>query len=180
LNPSLYGQKVTWTATVTSSGSVTPTGTVKFMWSTYTIGSATLNASGIATLTKSNLNADPYPLVAVYVGDAANLGSTSPILNQVILQTTSAATITSSLNPSKQGQAVTFTATITSPTVIPTGPLTFTAGKEVLGTAQLSNGVAKFTTSTLAVGSTVITATYYGSSNIAKSSASLTQTVQQK
>jgi hypothetical protein len=150
------------------------------MWSTYTIGSTTLNASGIATLTKSNLNADPYPLVAVYVGDAANLGSTSPILNQVILQTTSAATITSSLNPSKQGQAVTFTATITSPTVIPTGPLTFTAGKEVLGTAQLSNGVAKFTTSTLAVGSTVITATYYGSSNIVKSSASLTQTVQQK
>ncbi len=180
LNPSLYGQKVTWTATVTSSGSVTPTGTVKFMWSTYTIGSAVLNASGIATLTKSNLNADPYPLVAVYGGDTMNLGSTSPIVNQSILQTTSAAAITSSLNPSKQGQAVTFTATITSPTVIPTGPVTFTAGKTVLGTAQLSNGVAKFTTSTLTVGSTVITATYYGSSNIAKSSASLTQTVQQK
>jgi hypothetical protein len=180
LNPSLYGQPVTWTATVTSSGSVVPTGTVKFMWSGYSIGSATLNASGIATLTKSTLNADPYPLVAMYVGDTANLGSTSPVLNQVILQTTSSATIVSSLNPSKQGQAVTFTATITSPTVTPTGPVTFTAGKTVLGTGQLSGGKAKFTTSTLAVGSTVITATYYGSSNIAKSSASLTQTVQRK
>jgi hypothetical protein len=180
LNPSLYGQPVTWTATVTSSGSVVPTGTVKFMWSGYSIGSATLNASGIATLTKSTLNADPYPLVAMYVGDTANLGSTSPVLNQVILQTTSSATIVSSLNPSKQGQAVTFTATITSPTVTPTGPVTFTAGKTVLGTGQLSGGKAKFTTSTLAVGSTVITATYYGSSNIAKSSASLTQVVQRK
>jgi hypothetical protein len=150
------------------------------MWSGYSIGSATLNASGIATLTKSTLNADPYPLVAMYVGDAANLGSTSPVLNQVILQTTSAATITSSLNPSQQGQAVTFTATITSPTVIPTGPVTFMAGKTVLGTGQLSGGKAKFTTSTLAVGSTVITATYYGSSNVAKSSASLTQVVQRK
>jgi hypothetical protein len=102
------------------------------------------------------------------------------VLNQVILQTTSAATITSSLNPSQQGQAVTFTATITSPTVIPTGPVTFMAGKTVLGTGQLSGGKAKFTTSTLAVGSTVITATYYGSSNVAKSSASLTQVVQRK
>ncbi len=58
LNPSIYGQKVTWTATVTSSGSVTPTGKVQFTWSGYTIGSATLDSSGVATLTRSNLNAD--------------------------------------------------------------------------------------------------------------------------
>ncbi len=177
LNPSIYGQKVTWTATVTSSGSITPTGKVKFTWSGYTIGSATLNSSGVATLTKSNLNADAYPLTAVYVGDANNLGSTSVVLNQVVLETTSTATLTSSPNPSTQGQAVTFTATITSPTVTPTGPVTFAVGKTVLGTAQLSAGKAKFTTSTLAVGSTKVTATYYGNSNIAKSSASVTQTV---
>ena len=62
LNPSIYGQKVTWTATVTSSGSIKPTGKVNFTWSGYTIGSATLNSSGVATLTRSNLNADTYPL----------------------------------------------------------------------------------------------------------------------
>ena len=99
------------------------------------------------------------------------------MLNQVVLQTTSSATLTSSPNPSAQGQAVTFTATITSPTVIPTGPVTFMAGTKILGTAQLSGGKAKFTISTLAVGSTKVTATYYGNSNIAKSSASVTQTV---
>jgi hypothetical protein len=179
LNPSIYGQSVTWTATVTSSGSVTPTGKVRFTWSGYTIGSATLNNGGVATLSRSNLNADPYPLTSVYAGDSANLGSTSVVLNQVVLQTTTSATLTSTPNPSASGQAVTFTATITSPTVMPTGPVTFAVGKTVLGTAQLSGGKAKFTISALAVGSTKVTATYYGNSNIAKSSASVTQTVHQ-
>lgn len=133
----------------------------------------------MATLTRSNLNADTYPLTAVYLGDANNARSTSPVLNQVVTETTSAATLTSSPNPSTQGQAVTFTPKITSPTVTATGPVTFTAGKTVLGTAQLSSEKAKFTTSTLAVGSTNVTVTYYGDSNIAKSSASVTQRVQQ-
>lgn len=179
LNPSIYGQKVSWTATVMESGSVAPTGRVKFEWGSYSIGTATLNASGVATLTGSNLNADSYPLLAVYVGDASNRPSVSAILNQTVQQTTSTATLSSSPNPSTQGELVTFTAKITSPTVAAvTGPVTFTAGEKVLGTAQLSGGKAKFTTSTLAVGSNKVTATYYGDSNIAGSSASVTQTVQ--
>jgi hypothetical protein len=151
---------------------------VKFIWNGYTIGSATLNSGGVATLSNSNFNAGTYPLTAVYAGDANNLESTSSVLIQVVTQTASSATLTLSPNPSTSGQAVTFTATITSPTVKPTGPVTFSAGTTVLGTAQLSSGKAKFTTSTLAVGSIEVTATYYGDSNIAKSSASVTQTVQ--
>jgi uncharacterized repeat protein (TIGR03803 family) len=180
LNPSIYGQKVIFTATVTTSGSLSPTGTVAFTWrgGLYTIGIATLNSSGVATLIKSNLNADTYPLNAVYKGDANNLGSWSPVLNQLVLQTRCAAAITSSANPSTLGQAVTFTARITSPTVTPTGPVTFAAGKTVLGTAQLSGGKATLTISSLAAGSTKVNATYYGDSNIAKSSASVIQTVQ--
>jgi uncharacterized repeat protein (TIGR03803 family) len=178
LNPSIYGQKVTWTATVTSSGSITPTGTVRFTWSGYTIGSATLNSSSVGALTKSNLNADAFPLTAVYAGDANSLGSTSAVLTQVVQQTTSAAAITSLPNPSTQGQAVTFTAKISSPTVVPTGPVTFTAGKTVLGTAQLGSGHARLTISSLPVGSTKVTVTYNGDSNIAKSLASVNQTVQ--
>ena len=156
---------------------IIPTGNVSFTWGR-NLGTVALNASGVATLTRSNLNAYTYPLTAVYVGDANNLGSTSNVVSQVITQATSSATLTSSPNPSSAGQLVTFTATITSPTVKPTGPVTFSVGKTVLGTAQLSGGKAKFTTSTLAVGSTKVTATYYGNSNIAASSASVTQTVQ--
>ena len=179
LNPSIYGQEVRFTATVTTTGSAPPTGKVLFTWSGYNVGSAILNSSGVAALTNSNLNADYYPLTAVYLGDANNPGSKSIVLNQVVKETTSAARISSSPNPSVQGEAVTFTAKITSPTVTATGPVTFTAGKTVLGTAQLSFGKAKFTTSTMAVGSTTVKATYYGDSNITRSSASVTQTVQQ-
>lgn len=178
LNPSIYGQKVTWTAAVTTTSSITPTGQVRFTWSGNTIGSATLNSSGVATLSKSNLNANTLPLTAMYVGDANNLGSTSAVLNQVVTRTTSTATLTSSPNPSTQGQPVTFTATISSPTVVPRGPVTFTSGKTVLGTAQLVSGKTKLTISSLSVGSTKVTATYNGDSDIAKSSASITQTVQ--
>ena len=121
----------------------------------------------------------PYPLVAVYLGDARNLSSPSVVLSQHVLQAKTAARVSSSANPSGAGQAVTFTATITSPTVTPTGPVTFTAGKQVLGTAQIVpwSHKATLTIATLPVGSTTIGVTYLGNSNVARSSAVLTQTV---
>lgn len=181
-NPSVYGQSVTFTARVITSGTLPPTGTVNFKWGngyvTHNIGTVTLNASGVAILTKSNLNAAVYNLVAAYSGDVNNLNSTSPVLNQTVLQTTSAATLSASANPAAYGHAVTFTAQITSPTVIPSGPATFTAGTVVLGTAQLVGGKATLTTSSLQPGATIVKVTYAGNSNIAKSSASLTEVVQ--
>lgn len=57
---------------MTTSGSVPATGRVNFTWGAYSIGAAQLDASGVATLTRSTVNADPfgapYPLVAVYLG----------------------------------------------------------------------------------------------------------------
>ena len=178
LNPSIYGQKVTWTAKVTTSGSTILTGKVKFTWSGHTIGSSALNSSGLVTLTKSNLNAFTYPLTAVYSGDTNNFGSTSTILSQIVEQTTSDAKLMSSPNPSTVGQAVTFTANITSPTVTAMGPVTFTLGKTTLGTVQLSGGKATFTTSSLPAGSNMIKVTYNGNSNVARSSAVVTQVVE--
>ena len=46
----------------------------------------------------------------------------------------------SSVNPSTVGQSVTFTATVTSPTTIPTGTVTFMDSSTVLGTGTLSSG----------------------------------------
>jgi hypothetical protein len=175
--PLIYGQSVTFIATVSSPGIAT--GEVAFMWSGYSLGSGTLDSKGVATLTRSNMNADTYPLTAVYRGDANNLSSTSGIMTLVIGQTTSSATLTSSPNPSNVGQSVTFTAKILSPTVRAKGPVTFTAGNTVLGTAQLGwNGEATLSISSLAAGSTTVTATYDGDSNIKGSSASVTQVVQ--
>ncbi len=175
LNPSTYGQLVTFRAMVSGSGVLT--GSVVFRLSTgNSLGSAVLT-NGVATLTRS-LNAGSHFVTAAYKGDATHLKSSSAVLNQVVRQAKTTATLASSANPSTLGQPVTFTAKISSPTVTPQGPVTFTAGNTMLGMAQLSAGKASLTTSSLPLGSTTITVTYSGNSNIGKTSASVAQAVQ--
>ena len=85
-NPSVFSASVAFTATVTGSA---PTGSVAF-----TADGATLTGCGavalptgiasskIATCSTSSLSAGTHSIVATYTGDAANSGSTSPILSQ--------------------------------------------------------------------------------------------------
>ncbi len=91
----------------------------------------------------------------------------------------SATTLISSLNPSALGQAVTFTATVTSSaTGTPTGTVTFQDAATTLGTGTLSGGTATFTTSGLGTGAHSITAIYGGDANFTGStSVVLTQTI---
>jgi hypothetical protein len=178
LNPSVYGQSIAFTAAVTVAGSTIPTGKVKLISGERTIGTATLDDKGEATFSQSKLNAADDPLAAVYVGDLNHSGSTSLVLDQIVQEATASARITSSQNPSAPGQAVTFTAKISSPTVTPTGQVTFTAGSTVLGTVQLAGGSAKITTSAMSVGTTQVVITYGGNSNITSSTAAVAQTVQ--
>jgi hypothetical protein len=93
----------------------------------------------------------------------------------------STTTLTSSPNPSEQGDPVTFTATIASfgRSGAPTGKVTFkdsTTGT-TLGHATLSSGVASLTTSSLATGTQTITATYGGDVWSASSHGSVSQVV---
>jgi hypothetical protein len=81
-------------------------------------------------------------------------------------------TLTSSPNPSTLGEAVTFTAMVTSGEGAPPDGETVSfmqGGKTVLGTGTLSGGSANFTTSALKVGNHSITADYSGDSDFAKS-----------
>jgi Bacterial Ig-like domain (group 3) len=89
------------------------------------------------------------------------------------------AIVASSHNPSNFGNPVTFTATITSASAIPTGSVTFQDSGTTLSTATLdANGQATYTTSALSAGSHSITATYIGNSSFsASTSAPLIQTV---
>ena len=88
-------------------------------------------------------------------------------------------TLTSSVNPSNVGQAVTFSAAVTSGAGTPSGTLTFKDGGTVIGTATLTSGTAALTTSSLALGAHSITASFVGSAGYTSStSAPLTQTVQ--
>lgn len=117
LNPSAYGEPVTFTATVTPQGSGTPTGTVTFSENGITLGTATLNASGQTTFTtNSAAQGNPLPrgtdsIVAQYGGDSTFASSTSAPLSEVVLA--QLVSITVSPNPATVaiGQAVQFTAT---------------------------------------------------------------------
>jgi hypothetical protein len=178
LNPSTYGQQVTFTATLTSGLGAPPDGeTVTFMKGTTVLGTGTLSG-GSASFTLSTLKAGTNSIKAVYSGDSNYATSTSKAVSQVVNKATTTTNLASSQNPSNFGQSVTFTASVTpqfSGTV--KGSVTFYDGATALKTVALSGGMAKFTTSTLTSGAHTITATYNGNANFIGSSASLTQTV---
>jgi co-chaperonin GroES (HSP10) len=69
VNPSDFGQSVTFTATV-SSGSGTPTGTVQFKDGGTNLGSAQALTNGTAQLTTSALASGSHVITADYSGDA--------------------------------------------------------------------------------------------------------------
>ncbi|HXN22870.1 MAG TPA: Ig-like domain-containing protein, partial [Candidatus Dormibacteraeota bacterium] len=82
-----------------------------------------------------------------------------------------ATTLSSSPNPSASGQAVTFTAMVTSGAGTPPNgeSVAFMKGARVLGTGTLVGGSASFTTSALPVGTNAIKAVYGGDTNFAAS-----------
>jgi hypothetical protein len=176
LNPSTFGAPVTFTATVTSADG-TPTGSVTFKNGTATLGSGTLS-SGKATLKTTTLSVGSHSITALYAGSSNFVTSTSSVLTQTVKRATSSTALTSSLNPSAFGAAVTFFATVTSTGGTPTGSVTFKNGTTTLGSGTLSSGKATFKTTTLSVGSHSITAVYAGSSYfVTSTSSALTQTV---
>ena len=79
-NPSNFGQSVKFTATVSSSGSGTPTGNVTFKDGGITLGSGTLSSA--ASFTTSTLTAGPHNITAVYGGATGFAGSTSSVLRR--------------------------------------------------------------------------------------------------
>ena len=180
-NPSSFNQPVTLTATVRSTTSGTPGGSVTFKDGSNTLGTGNLNSSGVANFTTSILPVGIHSLTAVYGGNANFTGSTSPVLTQTVNKAGSTTTLSSSINPSTFGQSVTFTAKVKPATSgTPTGTVTFKDGGTTLGTGSLnSSASATFTISTLGKGVHSITAAYGGDSKFAGStSATLTETVQ--
>jgi uncharacterized repeat protein (TIGR03803 family) len=83
LNPSTYGQSVTFTATVAPEFSGTPKGAVTFKSGSGTLGYATLTG-GAATFTTTALGVGTASIKAVYHGNASFSGSTSSVLRQVV------------------------------------------------------------------------------------------------
>jgi hypothetical protein len=177
-SPSLFGQGVTFTATVTPGHGTIPDGELVTFYDGKKVLASVALASGKAAFTTSTLSAKQHTIKGTYAGDATFKPSTGTV-TQVVSKNPTTTTLSSSLNPSTFGQKVTFTATVTSGGPAPTGNVKFLDGTITIGFTTLSGGVAKMTTSTLAVGTHPITAQYLGNAASAKStSAVLNQVVQ--
>jgi hypothetical protein len=126
----------------------------------------------VDTITGSTTGIDnPWVLAigAVPAPPTSKLGSSTSKLG-------SSTAVSSSRNPSTFGQTVTFTATVSataSGSATPTGTVTFLDDGTQLGVAALSRGTGTFTTTSLAVGSHTITASYGGDPNFNASTGSL-------
>jgi hypothetical protein len=120
-NPSVTGQQVTFTATVTLAPAGTPTGKVEFFDNTVPISGCTaqsLSGSGTtytATCDRTySASGGSHSIVAEFLGDGSYPASTSPTITQVVNKASTTTVITSSVNPSVTGQSVTYTATVTA------------------------------------------------------------------
>ena len=179
-NPSVFGQSVTLTATI-SHGTTIPTGTVTFKAGTTVLATVTVGSSGTATYTSSAFTVATHPIIAVYSGDSNYAGSTSPAFSQVVNKAGTKTSLASSVNPSVFGQSVTLTATVASVAPgsgTPTGTVQFYDGTTLLGSHGLTSGVAAFATTKLATGTNSITAVYVASADyLTSTSSSLSQVV---
>jgi hypothetical protein len=184
VNPSLLGQQISFTATVSPVGSspVTLTGVVTFSDEATTLATATIS-SGTAILNMSSLAVGSHSITAAYGGDSNFAPSTSVAFTQVVSQAGTSTTLSASPSPAILGQSVMVTANVGA--VPPgagtrTGTVTFLDGPTILGTGAVNSaGSATLSTSSLSSGSHSLTASYGGDANFnASTSTSVTLTVQ--
>ncbi len=181
LNPSNYGQAVSFTATVTAGA----TGTVQFFADGGLFDTENVPVSGVVNSASINtLTAGSHTITAVYSGDTNYATSTGATVQTVNTAGPNTVSVTSSQNPSSFGQSVTLTATITGANGLVKRRNVRVAPQDVTGTVTWSSNTGCGTTpvtpgnagtaactvpnsvvSSLAVGSYTITATYSGDSN---------------
>ena len=151
-------QAIAITATVTGA-SGPATGTVGFTDGSTTLGSASLNTTGTATLSVV-LAPGSHTITARYLGDANYTGSSAATTVSVSDYPTTT-TLSAPASSVKHGRPVTFTATVAGGST-PTGAVTILDGSTAVGTASLADGTASFTWSASTRGTHTFTATYGG------------------
>jgi sugar lactone lactonase YvrE len=167
INPSLVGQTTVFTLTVTTTGTVTPGGSVTFSSNGVAFGTTTLNPTAnplvsTATFPDSFPAAGNYAITATYTSTTNTAGGTASLTQVVGLP--AAVVLTSSINPSLVNQSTTLTATITA-VASPTGSVTFFSGATALGTVPVTvvngtTGTATLPASFATAGSFNLTAVY--------------------
>ncbi|MGI4757579.1 MAG: Ig-like domain repeat protein [Janthinobacterium lividum] len=173
------GTLQTFTGFVT--GPSGPTGNVTFLLDGLVFAAVPINGAGAFTLTTNKLRPGEHVMAAVYNGDNTSaLSSSNPL--SVIVTAAPVPTVTSLSVSSASGGAgapVSMKVSIvnTSGTTLPTGTVSFSSNGTFLGTSNLSNGVATFSTSLLPTGLNVVQAFYLGTSDFEASTSSVVSLV---
>ncbi len=158
VNPSVFTQTVTLTATVTPAGG---TGRVTIYDAGSPIGTAAVNSStGLATLNVGNFVPGTHSLTTTYPGDAHLEPDTSATYDQVVDKQATSIDLSQDPPASACQQTVTLTASLTPSDA--TGSVELFDGATSLGTAAINSGIATLAVSTLPVGTRSITASYGG------------------
>jgi hypothetical protein len=133
------GTAINFTATVAEVGGTSvPTGTVTFKDGTTTLGSMTLNGTGVAAYTNRALTVGAHSVTAAYGGDGANAASTSTAAN-VTVTAPPAPTVTISAAPTSivLGKTATLTWSSAHATAC-TASGSWTGGEAVSGSATVT------------------------------------------
>ena len=167
---------VTFTTALTfpsiAGQTIFPTGAVSFYDGTSLLGSALVDADGVATYTSPPLGLGSHSIIAKYTGTSLlQAVNSSPLIINAGLAGTSV-TLSGPTGPFANGQWVPITVTVkpgAGSSGTPTGAVEFFDGTTALGTTTLSGGTATFIVHSLPVGTQSITARYLGDTSFASS-----------
>jgi sugar lactone lactonase YvrE len=127
-------------------------------------------ANGVAQFAVTFTTLGSHAMSATYQGDT-NYSQVTTSGNYVTVKGASSVSISSTPNPSVQGSAVTFTATMTPSTA--TGSVEFHYDSNILCTANIANGIASCSISSLPAGNRFTQAFYNGDSALMGSTSTI-------
>jgi Big-like domain-containing protein/VCBS repeat protein len=175
----MAGQTARFSATVTSSVPV-PTGVVSFLDGSATLGSASLDSSGVAQFDTALLAPGVHPISAEFLGytDPGGFGTIfSPSASTAVTVTVNSystmITLTATPNPATAGSVIGLTAQVQSNGGVPFGGVSFFDGGVLLGTLGLNaDASVTFNTASLATGSHTLSAVFNANGPFASSTSS--------
>jgi hypothetical protein len=180
VNPSVFGQQVTFSVSISPTVPQPATGTVDFLDGAVVIGSGVLSG-GSASFSTAALGVGAHSITASYAGDTFYQAGTSAAISQNVDQSSTTTTLISSSNPSVVNTAVTFTASVAAVAPgagTPSGSVVFTVDGVAQAPVTLSAGSATFATTFTTVTTHTVVAAYSGDTNFSGStSATLNQVV---